>query len=150
MDVSLNPENVDLTGARQLVRWDFQDPQMVAKWSPTNLKIERRGDAVFLVATGNDPQLATRLPQTIRGTWVIELKARPTKGAAAQFFWASADGGFNPGQQVQRQLNPAKQINTYLFRVEDDRPVKKLRFDPLSGRGEMEIESLSIYLQNSN
>ena len=145
-DVSLNPDSIDLTGAREAVRWDFRKDEDIAKWTTWhNLQIAKRGGKSFLVATGADPQLATELPQPLSGPLAIELRARPTKGAMTQFFWASPNGGINASQQNQRQLNPADQVNSYVFQIGDDQPLQKLRFDPFSNQGEMEIESLSIY-----
>ncbi|HYW78457.1 MAG TPA: alpha-L-rhamnosidase C-terminal domain-containing protein, partial [Thermoguttaceae bacterium] len=145
-DTSLNPDNIDLAEARQLAQWDFRQQADAAKW-PTrnNLQIVRREGKVLLVATGSDPQLATDLPNPLAGPLVIELRARPANGAAVQFFWASPGRGFNPQQQTQRQLDPADRVGSYLFRIDDEEPLKALRFDPFSGQGEMEIESLSIY-----
>jgi len=145
-DVSLNPENIDLSAAREVVRWDFRKDEDNAKWTTWhNLKTANRDGKAYLVATGADPQLVTELPRAMSGSLAIELRARPAKGATAQFFWASPNGGFNANQQTGRQLNPADQINSYLFRIGDNQPLKKLRFDPFSSQGEMEIESLSIY-----
>ena len=145
-DLSINPENIDLTDARVLLSWDFTREADVAKWpARNNLKIEKRGAKVFLVGTGADPQLATTLPQPLSGPLAIALKARPAKGTSAQFFWASPGGGFNARQQNQRPLNPSPELNTYLFRLGDDQPLGKLRLDPFAGQGEIEIQSITIY-----
>ncbi len=145
-DVSINPENIDLNGARVLASWDFSRDEDVARWPMRhNLKIEKRDGKVFLVGTGGDPQWVTILPEPILGQLAIELRARPAKGTSAQFFWASPAGGFNAGQQNQRTLSPADHVNSYLFRIGDNQPWQKLRFDPFADRGEMEIESLKIY-----
>jgi alpha-L-rhamnosidase len=146
VNLSINPENIDLAKARVLLRWDFRDGKDAAKW-PTrhNLKFEKRGDRQFIVATGGDPQLAIELPEALTGPLAIELRARPAKGAQAQFFWAAPTGGFNARQQTARKLNPADQVTAYLFRIGDNEPLKKLRFDPFANHGEMEIESLTIY-----
>jgi alpha-L-rhamnosidase len=145
-DQSLNPESIDLAGAREVVHWDFHKDQDAAQWSTRhNLKLESRGGKTFLVGTGSDPQLATQLPRSLTGPLAVQLKARPAKGTTAQFFWASPTGGFNASQQNGRQLNPADQVNTYLFRIGDGGPLQKLRFDPFSNQGEMQVESLAIY-----
>jgi alpha-L-rhamnosidase len=145
-DFSQNPENIDLSLARQLVQWDFGKDPDVARWTTWhNLKIDKRGDKVFLISTGGDPQMATQFDDPLAGPLAIELKARPRKAVQAQFFWASPTGGFNARQQNGRQLNPASQLNSYLFRVGDDQPLKKLRFDPFANQGEMEVHSLTVY-----
>lgn len=145
-DRSLNPDGIELDEARELIRWDFRNEQDVAQWTTRhNIRIEKRRGKAFLLATGDDPQLALELSKPLAGPLVAELKIRPEKGAKSQFFWASPSGGFNGRQQTQRQLNPAEQMNSYLFRIGDSQPVEQLRFDPFSGQGEMEIESLTIY-----
>ncbi len=144
-DRSLNPEDVDIAGARELVRWDFRNEEEVAQWTQHNINVETRNGKAFLHATGNDPQLVTRLPKPQSGPFALELKARPTKGASPQFFWATPTRGFSSQQQSQRKLNATDQMNSYLFRIGDKKPLTQLRFDPFSGQGEMEIESVKIY-----
>ncbi len=145
-DLSVNPDNIDLSGARKLVSWNFSNEVDITKWAGrNNLKIEKRDGKVFLLGTGADPQLSTELSRPLAGTLVIEIKGRPARGASAQFFWASPTGGFNGGQQTSRKLNPSEEINAYLFRIEDDQPLQKLRFDPFPDKAEMEIESITIY-----
>ncbi len=145
-DRSLNPEQIELAGAAELASWDFRKDSDVARWATwNNVRLERRADGVYLIATGNDPQLTTLLPKPLSGPLAIELRVRPAAGAKVQLFWASPAGGFNASQQNGRQLEPADQINAYLIRIGDDQPLQKLRFDPFSNRGEMEIETLTIY-----
>jgi alpha-L-rhamnosidase len=145
-DLSMNPDNIDVSGATMLAKWDFSKDDNTARW-PTrhHLKFEERDGKVFLVSTGDDPQLVTILPDPISGRLAIELRMRPAKGASVQFFWASPSGGFNAQQQTQRSLNPADGVHSYLFRIGDDRPLQKLRFDPFQNQGEMEIESIRLY-----
>ena len=144
-DHSLNPGDIDLSKARKLVRWDFRKDQDAAKWHGHNIEIQRRGQKVFLVASGNDPQFSTQLAEPLSGPLAVELKARPAKGASPQFFWASSTRGINGRQQISRSLNPADKINSYLFRIGDEEAVQKIRFDPFAGPGELEIESITIY-----
>ena len=144
-DRSLNPEDIDLAGARELVHWDFRNQEDLGKWTNHNVDLQIRNGKALLHATGNDPQVITRLPKALVGPLALELKARPTKGASPQFFWASPAGGFSAQQQTQRTLNATDQMNSYLFRIGDKQPLAQLRFDPFSGEGEMEIESLTIY-----
>lgn len=144
-DQSVNPQDIDLTKAIKLVSWNFRNEQEAARWSGHNLEIQRRGKKVFLVATGDDPQLFSQLTEPISGSLAFELKARPAKGASPQIFWASRTGGFNGQQLVSRSLKSAEQVNSYLFRIGDDDSLQKIRFDPFAGLGEMEIEAITIY-----
>ena len=85
------------------------------------------------------------------GRLVIELRAMPAKGATSQFFWANPARGFNGLMQSQRPLTATEQVNTYLFSIPGDSPVKKFPFDPFAtydkyaDEGEMMIESIAIY-----
>jgi alpha-L-rhamnosidase len=145
-DLSTNPEDIDLEGASRVAHWDFRRPEDVSKWSAWhNLKVERRNGDVFLVATGPDPQMATQLGQPATGPLAIVIKGQPAKGTTAQFFWAPPAGGFNAGATNARPLNPTQAMKEYLFRIGDDQPLEKLRFDPFPNAGEMRIESLTMY-----
>ena len=145
-DLSINPDDLDLTQARKLRVWDFRNDGDAAQWSGrNNLRIANRDGKVFLVGIGGDPQLSIELQEPYRGPLAIELRVRPATGASVQFFWAGPNGGFNAGQQTQRPLNPTDEFNAYLFRIDDEQPLQKLRLDPFSGPGEMEIETLTIY-----
>jgi hypothetical protein len=52
----------------------------------------------------------------------------------------------NARQQNMRQLDPTDQVNAYLFRIGDDQPLQKLRFDPFADQGEIEIETITVRL----
>jgi alpha-L-rhamnosidase len=146
VDLSLNPDRISIDDARKLIAWDFRQPDDLARWKSTeNLSIKRQGETTRLISSGGDPQLFTEFDYPLQGPVVVELRARPEQGTQAQFFWASPDGGFNAVQQSARRLKPTDRINSYLFRIGDRQPLKKLRFDPFANSGEMEIESLVIY-----
>ena len=111
LDDSANPENIDLGGASAVMSWDFSQDADIAKWPlRNNLQVERREGKTYLVATGTDPQIATTLDEPVSGTLVLELKASPTKGTSAQFFWAAAGGGFNATDTTARSLNATRQL----------------------------------------
>lgn len=145
-DHSVNPENIDLEGASKLAHWDFRREEDVAKWSDWNhLKVERRGGEVYLVASGPDPQMATKLSEPLTGPLAIVVRGRPQRGTNAQFFWAPPAGGFHAQATNSRPLNPTDVTQEYLFRIGDEKPLGQFRFDPFSNEGEMGIESMTIY-----
>ncbi|EMI15950.1 alfa-L-rhamnosidase [Rhodopirellula maiorica SM1] len=151
-DTSINPDEIDLTGATKIAAWDFSVPQQVAEWGDRkSVKISQRDGDVYLVATGDDSQMAVRLAKPASGKLVIELRAMPRDGAASQFFWASPGRGFNGQQQSKRTLRETDQTNAYLFAISEGEPVDKLRFDPFAtydehaNVGEMKIESITVY-----
>ncbi len=151
-DNSINPDEIDLTDAKRLATWDFADQADVAKWGDRkSLDIVQRDGKTFLVATGDDSQMATRLAETYSGRLAIELRATPTKGATSQFFWSRPGRGFNGAQQSKRQLAASDQSHAYLFLIAGEEAIRGIRFDPFAtydqyaDKGEMQIESISVY-----
>ncbi|TWT98345.1 glycoside hydrolase family 78 protein [Stieleria varia] len=151
-DNSINPLKIDLTGAKELARWDFTKTTDLDKWfDRKNVEIEQRDGLSYLVATGDDSQMAVRLPTPATGRLVIELRALPANGATSQFFWAGPNNGFNATQQTKRMLMATEQVNAYLFLITEKGPVTKIRFDPFATydkyakAGEMMIESIAVF-----
>ena len=151
-DRSLNPEGIDLSGAEILEAWDFRRDQDIAKWNTrSNLSIAKRDSKTMIAATGPDSQMATRLAENCSGKLAIELRAAPVTGATSQFFWSNPGRGFNGRQQSKRRLNESETTNSYLFRIPGTETIRELRFDPFASydqyakKGEMEIESITIY-----
>lgn len=152
VDMSQNPENIDLTDARRVAHWDFQNAADVAKWSHrSSVDVQQKDGKTFLVADGDDSQIATRFESTLKGDLVVELRAMPVKSVGSQFFWAAADKSFNGRAQTKRSLMASEQVNAYLFSINGAAGVANLRFDPFdtydkyANKGRMEIESISIY-----
>lgn len=151
-DFSMNPDQIDMTNAKLIQSWDFSDAQHGAQWGERKgADVIQRDGKAFVVATANDSQMAARLTQAATGKLVIELKATLKKGATSQFYWAEPGKGFNGTQQTKRRLNGSDVQNSYLFSVTGNRPVMKIRFDPFAtydeyaDKGEMEIDSISVY-----
>jgi alpha-L-rhamnosidase len=151
-DMSINPDGIDLTGATAIASWDFNEPSDVAKWTDRkSVAVTKRDEKSYLVATGDDSQMATTLPAPASGRLAIELRVLPAKAATSQFFWAGPGGGLNGQQQSKRTLMATDQVNAYLFAIPGNQPVGKLRFDPFAtydehaNKGEMQIESITIY-----
>lgn len=151
-DTSINPNEIDLTEAKKLESWDFRDPDDLAKWSERkSLEIQRRGDSAFVVATGDDSQMAVKLQQPRSGKLVIEMRATPIQNSTSQFYWSPPGRGFNAQQQTKRLLRKSEKTNAYLFVIPDGLTINKLRFDPFAtydqyaNPGEMKIETISVY-----
>lgn len=157
IDNSINPDSIDLVGATKVASWDFSNPADLQKWDDReDLQIVVRDGKTVLVAAGGDSQIATTLSKSVGGKdgggpLVIELRAMLSKGVTSQFFWAPPKQGFSEGRQSMRPLSPSDQIKAYLYVVEGDDPVQKIRFDPFqtydqyARKGEMEVESISVY-----
>lgn len=145
-DQSINPEKIDLQHAKLIMEWDFSRKTDAAKWHYFNsLKVVHDSKNLSLKSNQDDPQMVVEFEKPITGPLAVALKARPSKGSQVQFFWADASQGFNAIETTSRTLNPSQNINEYLFRIDSDKAIKALRFDPFSGQGQMGIESLSIY-----
>ncbi len=151
-DMSINPEKIDMTNAKLLTRWDFTKSSDVDQWKDRkSVDVVKREGNAYVVATGDDSQMAVRLDKEHSGRLVIALRAMPSKGATSQFFWAAPNRGFNGAQQSQRPLTATDEVHDYLFSIPEDTVIKGLRFDPFAtydqyaDKGEMLIESISIY-----
>lgn len=63
---------------------------------------------------------------------VIEFRAIPEHDTTSQFFWSHLGRGFNGQQQTKRMLRESNQVQSYLFTIQGEGPVRKLRFDPFA------------------
>ncbi|MEL6105598.1 MAG: glycoside hydrolase family 78 protein [Planctomycetota bacterium] len=155
-DNSINPDGIDLSDATKIQSWDFTNPIDVTNWTDRkNVDLRYRSGHAYVVATGDDSQMAVRLDKPASGKLVIELRAKPENGATSQFFWAQASQGFNGQQQSKRTLRKTDQVNAYLFSASMKEPIRKLRFDPFAtydkyaNAGEMLVESITVYRLNN-
>ncbi|MEM1225636.1 MAG: glycoside hydrolase family 78 protein [Planctomycetota bacterium] len=151
-DRSVNPNKIDLSGAEELVSWDFSKPADRARWqSRKGVEIRDRDGEPFLLATGDDSQMAAAIRPPVAGQLVVQLRGRPTKDVTSQFFWAFPGKGFNGQQQTKRMLRGSETVNDYLFAIPGKQAIGKLRFDPFAtydqyaNVGEMIVESITIY-----
>ena len=151
-DLSINPENIDLARAKKLLTWNFKKDSSLSQWmARSGLTIEKRDGKTYVIATGDDSQMATNFAEPVSGKIVIELRANPGKGSESEFYWAGPGSGFNAQQHSRRLLMETDQINGYLFSIDAKQPIDKLRFDPFAtydehaNKGEMEVESITVY-----
>jgi alpha-L-rhamnosidase len=146
-DDSINPDQVDLSKARQLVGWDFLGPQLPDGWQAAGPITWRPSEQIGLEisSSGDDPQLSVRLDEPLRGPLVISLEAWPTAGAEVEFFWAGAGEGLSATRSLSRPLQVSQQFNRYLFVVPPESEVQLLRFDPFRATGQMRIRRLELW-----
>ncbi len=149
-DKSISRQEPDISKGRRIAQWDFRNPDDVAKWSKrNNLKIERRKESTFLVATGSDPQIETELDRSATGPLVLQIHALPSQNTSVQLFWASSKGSYSAGASVRRELKTTDKMQEYLFPIGDGKPIRHLRFDPFPDRGEMRIQAIALYRLDS-
>ncbi len=145
-DNSTNPEAIDLQDAKVITQWNFaEDPRIAGQFQLANVEFQQRDGKTMLVSTGNDPQLETELATPATGRLAVVLEAHVAKGTTAEFFWAAPAGGFSVSAATARPLNASDQMKQYVFSIGGSQPIGKLRFDPFSNEGEMEIKSLTLY-----
>jgi alpha-L-rhamnosidase len=157
LDVSMNPDQIDMSGARQLIGWDFTNPAVLKRWSGRdNVEVVSETGTTTLKAIGEDPKLWLTMDHGVSGSMVIEVKAQPLTDNAVEFYWAAPAGGFNPTQSTSRPIKASKQVNTYLFKLNESGTIGQLRFDPFTTLDQgsktkgMRIESISIYALPTN
>ncbi|TWU03637.1 Bacterial alpha-L-rhamnosidase [Neorhodopirellula pilleata] len=151
-DTSINPDEIDMTRAKQLIAWDFSNPSSVERWKSRNhLDVQVIDDHAVLSPTGDDSQLAITMNQAVQGDLVLAIEAHPVTDETLQFFWASPQGGFNATQMDGRDIKASKTFSTYLFKLNEKAPVGQLRidpfrsFDPYAKQPKMLIKSIAIY-----
>ncbi len=136
-DRSVNPEAVDLDDATVVAQWKLAQEGDLKQWAKrNNVEIQQTDGATWIVATGGDPQLEIRFAEPVAGPLVLALQAQPAAPTDVQFFWAEPGTGYREAASNRRQLNASETMQQYLFRLENDKPIQQLRFDPLSGAGQ--------------
>ncbi|WP_413432678.1 family 78 glycoside hydrolase catalytic domain [Crateriforma spongiae] len=151
-DFSVNPDGIDLAGARKIASWDFTNAQSFDQWTErSNLKLHHRDGKTIVAATGNDSQMAVRLAAPAEGQLVIQLRAMPDNGATSQFFWARPGQGFRGDLSSKRKLSKTDRVQDYLFAIPGDGPVSMIRFDPFANFdpyadvAEMTVQSITLF-----
>lgn len=151
-DDSVNPDDIDLAGAKEVAKWNFRDAADREKWNQMqDVQWSIRDGKALLVAAGSDSQIATSLDKSLSGSLVIQLRAKLAKAATSQLFWAAGKQSFSESKSVTRRLPASDETKSYIFVVDGKNPVASVRFDPFdtydeyADKGEMEVESMSIY-----
>jgi len=151
-DTSINPEEIDLSRATELIAWDFTNPAAVERWkSRSNLELQVTNQHAVLTPTGEDSQMAVSMDRDVEGDLVLAIEAKPVTDETLQFFWASSRGGFNASQMSGRDLKASEEFHTYLFTLSEKAPIAQLRidpfrsFDPYAKQPKMLIKSIAIY-----
>lgn len=151
MDMSANPDEIDLAKTEQLIAWDFSNAAAVARWkSRSNLDIEVGTSYSTLSPTGDDSQFAITMDQAVQGNLILAIDAKPVTDETPQFFWASPGGGFNGAHMGGRDVKASKEFQTYLFTIRESEPINQIRidpfrsYDPYAKQPKMLIRSISI------
>ncbi len=144
---------------RSFVVFDFAAPDATADgWeSGPNAKIAGVADGVLKVrATGADPYFfapmlngikfnADGSPRTLSGTTLVRLRMRTTTTGGGQFFTAeTAFPEYDESRAPRFPLATDGEFNDYLVPVETVSPLLRLRIDPGSDAGEIEIARLEL------
>lgn len=144
---SASAETLDLSKAKQIARWDFtKGTESEKNWRVSDsLRLVPERATIRLEGIGADPQMVTRLPQPVSGPLAIVVCSKPAASGMSQFFWAAPNGGYQADASVGKTLTPRGRVAPYVFRFTPKQPLQQLRFDPFSGQGQMQIESITLY-----
>lgn len=152
IDNSINPDEIDLRGAKKIVSWDFTNPEEASRWvSRKNIITESLSKGVLLKAAGEDPQMQTNLMLPGTGKIALELKAKPSANITTQFYWSTPGNSYSESQQTKRRLRKSNQVNSYLFKISSEESIDRLRFDPFQSYSEhsknpgLKVESITIF-----
>ncbi|MFT5128442.1 MAG: hypothetical protein ACI8W8_002052 [Rhodothermales bacterium] len=126
-------------------RWDFAESADRAQWRVLgNLEIQPGANGALFVGTGNDPIAETRLPTPIAGPAVVWLRCRAERNISTQFFWAGPEQGYAEARAISQTIHKSEAMHTHSFMVDQGQVVAKLRFDPMPGKGRLQVASILV------
>lgn len=119
--------------------------------SGPNTTIARRGDALSVASTGNDPLIYSGpLPGGMRGPYFIEFRMNSNALQPMEIYWKTATSGdFSGANKITMGKVGEKfdgKYRGYLLELPESvvEPLTQIRFDPASGPGESLFEFIRI------
>ena len=128
----------------EIASWSFAKEPV--GWEPNaQAALSLKDGALHLKSTGSDPSLSTNVDGKA-GEHRLQITAKFQGNADIQVFWTTAeDQGLSEAKSVKTQLRGnEKDFRSAKLYFSTTSPVTSLRIDPLSGEGEMLIESIIL------
>ena len=138
-----NPYPREVLVGEELLRWDFRDD--VDGWDPVHdCRIAAGAGVLTIHSSGGDPYLSA--PAASAGSeFVVRLRMKLKTGGIGQFFWSSTQhAGTSADRQVGFQLIHDGQWHEYQVRMQIDGDLTRLRLDPGTSPGEVQVDWISI------
>jgi arylsulfatase A-like enzyme len=120
---------------------DYDPDAAATGWTGNrHARLARKGGALVVTATGNDPFLTTRTLPRAAGPYTFEFALASTGKGAGQVFWMAARRqGFRRERSMTFEIVHDGKEHTYAVKVPVKGTLHALRLDPGAGAGEMKF-----------
>jgi len=139
----INPFPRQLLRTEPLHQWSFQNS--TAGWTALHqCKVEVSGGVLKIQTSGNDPYLISG-PIHVDGPLVVKIRAKCAGGGDGEFFWTTSESpNTNPDASQHFKLVHDSQWHDYVVRLGTRGTVTRLRFDPGTAPGVVEVEKIEL------
>lgn len=139
----INPCPRQLLRTEPLHQWSFQNG--AAGWTALHqCKVEAIGGVLRIQAAGNDPYLISG-PIRAEGPLMVKLRAKCAGGGGGEFFWTTIESpNTNPELSQSFKLIHDDQWRDYSVRLDARGTVTRLRLDPGTAPGVVEVEKIEL------
>ncbi len=118
--------------------------KVVQGWAPTQqVEFVQREDELVVLTLGNDPVLLNDSIKVRGGPVAAAVRMRSNVGGKAQWFW-STGGAFSAADSTWMKIRENPGVFEYRAALNVQGELKKLRFDPALGPGEVGIEWIEL------
>jgi hypothetical protein len=139
----INPYPRQLLRTEPLHQWSFQNG--AAGWMALHqCKVEAIGGVLRIQSAGNDPYLISG-PIRAEGPLLVKLRAKCAGGGGGEFFWTTIESpNTSPEQSQNFKLIHDGQWRDYSVRLDVHGTVTRLRLDPGTAPGVVEVEKIEL------
>lgn len=135
----VNPLPRELLAGETLRTWAFDEG--LDGWGRATQADVRADDGVLTItATGEDPNLESPALD-VAGPIVLRLRARSTTAGSGEVFWTTdASQSYSPARGTRFPLRHDGQWHTYTVLIDTPETIHRLRVDPGSSPGTIEVD----------
>lgn len=149
-----NPYPRLLVQEKQIYRLEFPQKESIKLWHPAHsIKLDWGDQAIRLYGTAEDPYCIAPSfsalgvdTNSFVGPLVLKIRLRSHDIKSLEVFWSEKnEPGFFPHHSSTEDVVKSDQWNECIINIDPKSPLLQLRFDPGSGKGLTEIQSIEIY-----
>lgn len=133
-----------VVSGEEIARWSFESD--TGGWSPNGqTEISVENGSLKLISKGNDPYI-TAAVNGRAGAHRLEIIARHRGATSIQLFWTTeAEPGTSEERSARVEFRGSERdARSARIHFVTESPVTSLRIDPMSRRGEMQIDSIVL------
>lgn len=139
----LNPYPRQLLRTEKLQEWTFQDGTV--GWKALHMCSITAADGVLKIqSSGNDPYLISG-PIKVEGPLAVKIRVKCATGGGGEFFWTTTESPNTNEEHSQHfKLIHDSQWHDYSVRLDARGTVTRLRLDPGTAPGLVEVEKIEL------